>query len=70
MRGWLDAPKLHLLQQGTAMKSEHQAHQHLNPATQQAARNAEALQKLLQGGWNVGMGFTRPAPARNQGAKQ
>ena len=52
-----------------AMKSEHAANQHMNPATAQAMRNAEALQKLLQGGWNVGMGFTRPAPVR-QGAKQ
>jgi hypothetical protein len=52
------------------MKSEHQAHQHLNPATQQAARNAEALQRLLKAGWTVGMGFTRPAPVRNQGAQQ
>ena len=52
------------------MKSEHQAHQHLNPATQQAARNAEALQRLLASGWKVGKGFTRPAPVRNQGAQQ
>ena len=55
---------LALFDWSTAMKSEHQAHQHLNPATQQAARNAEALQRMLQGGWNVGMGFTRPAPVR------